>query len=99
MDRLRATHTFTIEKITHDPHEARSEIAAGRARVGVVIPPDFHYKRARGEEAKVLVLIDGSDSTVSAQALGAVTGLAAQVSLEEVTRSARLSGITRGTPL
>jgi ABC transporter DrrB family efflux protein len=99
MDKLRATHTFAIELVTPDPHQARSEIAAGRARVGVVIPPDYHDKRSRGEEAKVLVLIDGSDSTVSAQALGAVTGLAAQVSLEEVTKESHISGVTRGTPL
>ncbi len=99
MDRLRATHTFSIEKVTPDPHEARTEIASGNARVGVVIPPDFHNKRARGEEAKVLVLIDGSDSTVSAQALGAVTGLAAQVSLEEISKEGRSTGVTRGAPL
>jgi ABC-2 type transport system permease protein len=84
VDQLRATHTFEVTKITPNPHMAREEITAGRARVGVVIPPDYHDKRARGTGAKVLVLIDGSDSTVSAQALAAVTGLAANVSLEEV---------------
>ena len=31
-----------------NPHEARDEIIAGRARVGIVIPPDYHDKRARG---------------------------------------------------
>jgi ABC-2 type transport system permease protein len=99
MDKLRATHTFAITKITPDPHEARTEIAAGHARIGVVIPPDYHDKRSRGEEAKVLVLIDGSDSAVSAQALGAVTGLAAQVSLEEINKQAQVTGVSRGMPL
>jgi len=78
MDQLRATRTFNIERVTTDPREARTEIAAGHARVGLVIPPDYHDKRARDEDAPVLVLIDGSDSTVSAQALAAVSGLAAQ---------------------
>jgi ABC-2 type transport system permease protein len=78
MDQLRATGTFNIKRVTTDPRDARTAIAAGRARVGLVIPPDYHDKRARDEDAQVLVLIDGSDSTVSAQALAAVSGLAAQ---------------------
>jgi ABC-2 type transport system permease protein len=86
MDQLRATGTFDITRVTPDPREARREITAGRVRVGVVIPPDFHNRRTRGQNAKILVLIDGSDSSVSAQALAAVSGLVAQKNLEEVAR-------------
>src|ERR1700677_3883340 len=46
MDKLRATHTFLIKHVTPDPRAGREDIAAGRARVGVVIPPDFHDKRS-----------------------------------------------------
>jgi ABC-2 type transport system permease protein len=81
MDKLRATKTFQIDTVTSVTAEARARIIAGRDRVGVVIPPDFHDKRARGQEAHVLALIDGSDSTVSAQALAAVNGLVAQENL------------------
>ena len=49
MDQLRATKTFAIKSVTSDPHRARTEIIAGRAGVGIVIPPDYHGKRARGE--------------------------------------------------
>lgn len=89
IDRLHATGTFAIARITNDPKDARGEIVAGRARVGVVIPPDYHDKRTRGRDARVLVLIDGSDSTVSSQALAAVNGLVASMNLEEVRRGAR----------
>src|SRR5689334_19393322 len=41
LDRMRATRTFKVTRVTENPHDARSEITAGRARVGVVIPPDF----------------------------------------------------------
>jgi ABC-2 type transport system permease protein len=51
-----------------------------------VIPPDFHNKRTRGEPAKVLVLIDGSDSTAASQALASVNGLVANINFEEVAR-------------
>jgi ABC-2 type transport system permease protein len=84
MDQLRATRTFKITRVTFNPHEAREDITAGRARVGVVIPPDYHNKRTRGQTAKILVLIDGSDSTASAQALASVNGLIAQKNIERM---------------
>ncbi len=87
IDKMRATRTFKIVRVTPNPHDARSDIAAGHARVGVVIPPDYHDKQARAQPSKVLVLIDGSDSTVSAQALAAVNGLAVQANLEDSARA------------
>jgi ABC-2 type transport system permease protein len=92
MDKLRATHTFAIAKVTRDPREARGEITAGRAKVGVVIPPDYHDRRMRNDGAQILVLIDGSDSNVSAQALGAVNGVASDVSLKALTESVAVTG-------
>jgi ABC-2 type transport system permease protein len=74
-DRLRASKTFKVIDVTTDPQEARQQIRSGRARVAVVIPPKFEARRIRGNEAQVLVLIDGSDSTASAQALATVNGL------------------------
>src|SRR5450631_2222245 len=93
IDQLRATRTFAVTEITSSPHEARQAIIAGRARVGVVIPPDFHDKRARALGAKVLVLIDGSDSQVSAQALAAVNGIAADVTIKDIQAEAHASGV------
>ena len=84
MDKLRATHTFAITKVTSDPRDARDAITSGRAKVGVVIPPDYHGHRVRNDGATILVLIDGSDSNVSAQALGAVNGVAADVNVREL---------------
>jgi ABC-type multidrug transport system permease subunit len=93
LDQLRATRTFKITKLTTDPHVAREEITAGRARVGVVIPPDYHDKRVQGTGAKILVLIDGSDSTVSAQALAAINGLVATQNLAAVTKNASANAV------
>lgn len=92
MDKLRATHTFAISRVTSDPLEARLQITAGRAKVGVIIPPDFHNRRNRIDNAKVLVLIDGSDSNVSAQALGAINGVAASENLETLTERMQQGG-------
>ena len=89
MDKLRATRTFEIRQVTTDPDAARNAIISGKAGVGIVIPPDYHNRRGRGRPAKILVLIDGSDSTVSAGALAAINGLVAQDNLEVLTRDAR----------
>ncbi len=90
MDQLRATKTFAIQSVTANPQIARTEIIAGRAGVGIVIPPDFHNKRARNAHAKILVLIDGSDSTVASGALAAVNGVIANRNLEMVAQNAAL---------
>ncbi len=92
MDKMKATHTFKITKVTSNPSDARTEIAAGRAKVGVVIPPDYHDKRARLTGAKVLVLIDGSDSNVSAQALGAINGIAADDNVRTLSEKVSTTG-------
>jgi ABC-2 type transport system permease protein len=85
MDELRATKTFRITEVTNSSDTARAMIAQGTARVGIVIPPDFHDRRARGDNAQFLVLIDGSDSNVGAQALASINGLVAQVNLGAVS--------------
>ncbi len=90
LDQMRATKTFSIAKITNSPDEARDMIARGSARVGVVIPPGFHDLRSRRQSAQFLVLIDGSDSNVSAQALASINGLVAQQNLD----AARAAGVT-----
>lgn len=94
LDDLRATSTFKIAEVTNSPDHARNLIARGTARVGIMIPPDFHDKRARNLEAPFLVLIDGSDSNVSAQALASINGMVAQHNLdlaEELGAKPRLS--------
>jgi ABC-2 type transport system permease protein len=92
MDKLRATHTFAITRVTSDPRDARSEITAGRAKVGIVIPPDYHDRKNHDAGAKVLVLIDGSDSNVSAQALGAVNGVAANENVSALAERVSIAG-------
>lgn len=82
MDQMRATRTFQIVRVTNSRDEAREMIARATARVGIVIPPDFHDLRAQRQNASFLVLIDGSDSNVSAQALAVINGLVAQQNLD-----------------
>jgi ABC-2 type transport system permease protein len=50
-------------------------IVTGDAQVAIEIPPDYARKLAAGREAAVLVMIDGSDSSVATQALAAANGV------------------------
>ncbi len=84
LEQMRASKTFKIVTLTTSPEEARREIRDGKARVGVLIPPKFHDHKLRKEPAQVLVLIDGSDSTVSSQALASINGIISQDQLEGV---------------
>lgn len=78
--------TATFDVVAHvDSRDAlRREIVSARASVGLEIPPDFARRRLDGRPADFLVLIDGSDSNVSGQTLGAANGLALSRSLEEL---------------
>lgn len=81
-------------------HEAlREQIVAGKASVGVEIPPDYARRRLNGQPADILVLIDGSDSTISTAALSAVNGVALEHAVTELLRKAGVSDVPIRTHL
>lgn len=82
------TGTFEVTSRVDSRAALRAEIVAGRAAVGIEIPPEFARRRLAGRAADFLVLIDGSESSLSAQSLAAVNGLALSRSLEELARRA-----------
>jgi ABC-2 type transport system permease protein len=83
-------NTSYFDIVAHAPSRAalREFIVSGRASVGVEIPPDYARRRLNAQPADVLVLIDGSDSSISAQALAAANGLTLSRSLEELAQRA-----------
>jgi len=56
-------------------------IIAGKARVGIKIPVDYSDKLLHQMSAQVLVLIDGSDSSVAGQAINVTTAIGLDESL------------------
>jgi len=59
-----------------------STIVAGKARVGIKIPEDYSRRLFAGETAQVLVLVDGSESSVAAEAVNVGNAIALQESLK-----------------
>jgi ABC-2 type transport system permease protein len=88
------TSVFDIVGAEQSRDGLRHAIVAGRASVGIEIPPDFARRRLYGEPADFLVLIDGSDNSVASQTLLAATGLALQRSVLELLAA---SGAARGS--
>jgi ABC-2 type transport system permease protein len=71
---------------SHD--EVAHLVDAGRAKVGIVIPPDYAERlRSRGT-ASVQVIVDASDPQVAASAVNAATALGLDRSLELLRRGA-----------
>jgi len=83
-------NTSYFDIVAEAPSHAglREYIVAGRASVGIEIPPDFARRRLNGQPADFLVLIDGSDSTISSQALAAANGVALSRSVSELAERA-----------
>jgi ABC-2 type transport system permease protein len=83
-----STSTFDVVESVDSRDALRKSIVSGRASVGLEIPPEFARRRLDGRPADFLVLIDGSDSNVSSQTLGAANGIALSRSLEDLRKAA-----------
>ncbi len=73
------TDYFQIVRYVGSDEELNSAIVTGRVKVGIKIPPDYSDRLLANRQATVLVLIDGSDSSIATQSLQ----VASQVGLTE----------------
>jgi ABC-2 type transport system permease protein len=64
--------------------DLRRAIVAGRAKVGLLIPRDFSRRLEAGQTAQWLVLVDGSDSSVAAEAVNVTNAIALRKSLAHI---------------
>ncbi len=86
IDRLKNSDTFNVIRYVENDHDLNDAIIGGKARVGIKIPVDFSDRLIHGMSAQVLVLIDGSDSSVAGQAINVTTAIGLDESLRrEVT--------------
>ena len=81
LDRLRNSDTFRIYRYVHNDRDLNDAIISGKCRVGIKIPVDYSDKLLHQMSAQVLVLIDGSDSSVAGQAINVTTAIGLDESL------------------
>ncbi|MBL9175614.1 MAG: ABC transporter permease [Verrucomicrobiales bacterium] len=75
------TQTFRVVGEVQNSDELSAEIRRGHAYIGIQIPPGFTRDLHAGRSAQVLVLIDGSSSTIAGSALNTAVGLAFRESM------------------
>ncbi len=82
VDAYRASGYFEI--IVYALEEADLELAldSGQVRAGLLIPPDYERRLARGEQAQVGFIVDGSDPSVANAVLGAAQSVGQAVALK-----------------
>ena len=96
LDRFVNSDDFLIVSRVEGDEALNREIIAGRAKVGIKIPPDYSRRLLAGETASVLVLVDGSESSVANQALNVANAIALRESLE---RSMSVSAVRQSLPV
>lgn len=87
IDRLKNSDTFHIIRYAENDRDLTDAIVAGKARVGVKVPVDYSDRLLHHMGAQVLVLIDGSDSSVAGQAINVTTAIGLDESLRRVLTS------------
>ena len=87
LDRLKNSDTFHLIRYVNNDRDLNDAIISGRCRVGVKIPVDYSDRLLHQTGAQVLVLIDGSDSSVAGQAINVTTAIGLDESLRRVLAS------------
>ena len=91
LDAFRAADYFKIEYSVGSQQEYQALIEAGDVRVALVIPPDYDQRLLEGN-AKVLMVLDGSDASIGATALSTSKLIGQSFATKILTEQAVLTG-------
>jgi ABC-type multidrug transport system permease subunit len=81
---LHNTQYIDFVKTASSEKEMTDSLTRGDVYIGIEIPPDYSDKLQIGEQAQVLVLVDGSNSTIAFQALNVTNAVALRQSLTQI---------------
>ncbi len=79
-----SSDVFDLKLAVNSPDAMYEAIQSGRASVGIRIPTDYARTLQQGTSATVLLLVDGSDSSLAGQAVNTATGVTLRQSLLRV---------------
>jgi ABC-2 type transport system permease protein len=95
LDSFDATDYFAFNSYVNSQDEVYQAIDGGKAKVGIIIPPDYSHNITTHKTADVLVLLDGSDPTIAGAVLSAAQ-LAGQAHGASVrTQQLAMQGMSR----
>jgi ABC-2 type transport system permease protein len=84
IEQFENTGDFRVIRQALTDREASQLIVAGIVRVGIVIPEDYSRQLAAGDTAQILVLVDGTESSIASQALNVSNAITLRESLIRV---------------
>ncbi len=99
LDAFQNTDFFQVSEYVFSDEQLNGAIVSGRAKIGIKIPPDYSDLLAAGRQAAVLVLIDGSDSSVATQSLTVSTSVGLNQSLARLAATLERAGRPAGASL
>jgi len=89
------TDDFVIVGEAYSDVDLTQSIISGRAHVGIKIPEDYSRQTLAGETAQLLVLVDGSQSSIAGTAVNDGNAIALRESLKQVLGNRPLPVETR----
>lgn len=98
VQRLTATGNFLARGYAESYDDAVRAVDAGRARAAFVIPESYARDLKRGRPTHVQVLVDASDPTASASAIGAAQMVGQQLNVEIVQQRTG-ANLSAGLPI
>jgi ABC-2 type transport system permease protein len=99
IDQFEATSYMRVVQVVNSRAALEHAIVAGTSQIAIDIPPDYARNLAAHRDANVLVLIDGSDTTVATQALAAANGVVLQRALTDLMANPRRPPLVEAHPV
>jgi ABC-2 type transport system permease protein len=99
VEQFDATGNLRVTQYVLSRAALQHAIVSGSAQVAVEIPPDYARNLAAGRQASVLVMIDGSDSSVANQALSAANGVTLVSSIRQLVEKAKQQPLIEAHPV
>src|SRR5262245_41990011 len=90
IEKFEKSQDFRIAARAHSDAELSEMIVAGRARVGIKIPENYSRRLEAGETAEILVLVDGTESSIAAEAVNVSNAITLRESLLRVLGNRQL---------
>ena len=93
LDAYRAANYFKLAYETGSEDEIRSLIEQGKARAGIIIPPNYNTQLAQGD-AQVAFILDGSDATTGSSAYSAAILIGQSQATQLMVQKLERSGVS-----
>jgi ABC-2 type transport system permease protein len=92
LDSFSASGYFDITSTAGSYAEVNAAIDSGKAKVGIIFPPDFDRSLKRGTPAQVQVIVDASDNMVANQAIAVANAIGLLKTQEILAQRMTISG-------